>query len=158
MVPDDIQVRQARVPPLIKDEQENYRESERHVADRHGQDRRNIDRATGFIRDAPEETLCAVVSSSKPLTWCVALDEKSAADFLRFECGIVVAPATLRKRRCVGGGPPFFKAGRRVFYEPEPLRIWGLAQRSPNVNSTSELDELARSSRSSRQSGDRHKP
>ena len=72
----------------------------------------------------------------------VALDERAAADFLWQECGVVFRPATLRKRRCVGGGPPFFKAGRRVFYEPEPLRAWGFAQRSPNVTSTSELGEL----------------
>jgi hypothetical protein len=87
------------------------------------------------------------VCSSRPSSWGIALDEKSAADFLWHECGYVIAQATLRKRRCVGGGPPFFKAGRRVFYEPEPLRHWGLAQRSPNVNSTSELDELLRKGR-----------
>ena len=76
------------------------------------------------------------------VNWGNTLDEHTATEFLWLECGIIVAPSTLRKRRCTGGGPPFFKAGRRVFYEPEPLRDWGLAQRSPNVRSTSELDEL----------------
>ena len=81
-------------------------------------------------------------TGSTRLSWSVALDERSATEFLWAECGVVFRPSTLRKRRCVGGGPPFFRAGRRVFYEPEPLRAWGFAQRSPNVNSTSELDEL----------------
>ena len=68
------------------------------------------------------------------------MQQDATAEFLWTECGVKIAAATLRKLRCVGGGPPFFKGyGGRVFYEAGPLKIWGDAQRGPLVNSTSEL-------------------
>lgn len=68
------------------------------------------------------------------------LDEKRAAAVLWDLCGVKIAPGTLKKLRCVGGGPQFFKGfGGRVFYEAGPLQTWGDAQRSPLVSSTSEL-------------------
>lgn len=68
------------------------------------------------------------------------MDEAAASEFLWNECGVKIARATLRKLRCVGGGPPFFKGfGGRVFYEREPSKAWAAKQRGPLVNSTSEL-------------------
>ena len=68
-----------------------------------------------------------------------ALDQAGAAAFLWAECGVKCSPMTLRKLRCVGGGPPFYKVMSRVFYDRDGLRAWGFSRRSPVVNSTSEL-------------------
>ena len=35
-----------------------------------------------------------------------------------------LAPATLTTLRTRGGGPPFVKLGRRVFYRVQDLRAW----------------------------------
>ena len=51
------------------------------------------------------------------------LDVKGAAAYLR------LAPQTLNKLRCVGGSPPYFKAGRRVLYDRAELDIWLDARR-----------------------------
>ena len=51
------------------------------------------------------------------------LDVSAAARFLN------LAPQTLNKLRCVGGSPPFYKAGRRVLYERTELEQWVLARR-----------------------------
>ncbi len=68
------------------------------------------------------------------------LSPQDVPAFLETECGVRLAPSTLRKMRSVGGGPPFYRARRKIFYDPEGTRQWGLAQRSPVVHSTSELD------------------
>jgi hypothetical protein len=39
-----------------------------------------------------------------------------------------LAPATLAKMRCWGGGPPYLKLGRKVLYERSAIAAW-LAQR-----------------------------
>ncbi len=44
------------------------------------------------------------------------LDEEAAADFLK------LSAKTLRKWRCVGGGPVFVKLGRSVRYERSGLQ------------------------------------
>nr|WP_245649157.1 helix-turn-helix domain-containing protein [Sphingomonas mali] len=41
-----------------------------------------------------------------------------AASFLR------LSPRTLEKYRVIGGGPPFYKLGRRVFYKRVDLEDW----------------------------------
>jgi hypothetical protein len=46
-----------------------------------------------------------------------------------------LARSTLAKLRCLGGGPPFIKAGRKVLYRPIDLTNW-LDQR--RVTNTSE--------------------
>ena len=72
------------------------------------------------------------------------MQQDAASAFLWTECAVKIAPATLRKLRCVGGGPPFFKGyGGRVFYESGALEAWGSTQRGPLVNSTSELPSSA---------------
>jgi hypothetical protein len=49
------------------------------------------------------------------------LTEKEASDLLK-QMGAPLEPLTLRKLRCVGGGPSFHLWGRRVRYtEPELL-------------------------------------
>lgn len=48
----------------------------------------------------------------------------SAAQFLTEEHGLPIAAATLRKLRCIGGGPTFCKFGRRVLYCPDQLKTW----------------------------------
>ena len=54
------------------------------------------------------------LSDKKPLY----LSNDEAADFLR------LSPRTLEKLRVVGGGPPFRKFRRRVFYAVEDLQGW----------------------------------
>ena len=43
---------------------------------------------------------------------------QEAADFLR------LSPRTMEKMRVIGGGPPFCKFGRRVFYTLPELEEW----------------------------------
>jgi hypothetical protein len=52
-----------------------------------------------------------------------------------------LSPATLNKLRCVGGGPPFLKLGRRVLYLAEHCRAWRDARR---VRHTSDAARLPR--------------
>lgn len=49
-----------------------------------------------------------------------------------------MAVATLAKFACLGGGPPFHKAGRIPLYPVELLDKWALARLGPVVLSTSE--------------------
>ncbi|MGZ9110959.1 MAG: helix-turn-helix transcriptional regulator [Rhodoplanes sp.] len=50
------------------------------------------------------------------------LDENQAAAELR------VKPTTLRKWRCVGGGPEYVKVGRLARYQPSALRKYKRAR------------------------------
>lgn len=47
-----------------------------------------------------------------------------------------LAPSTLSKLRCVGGGPKFVRLGRSVAYRETDLREW--ADRRPALTSTSD--------------------
>lgn len=69
-------------------------------------------------------------------------DTNAASKFLLDEEGVKLAPGTLRKRRCVGGGPRFYKAAGAVFYSESSLREFAATIRSPEVSSTSELCQL----------------
>jgi predicted DNA-binding transcriptional regulator AlpA len=60
------------------------------------------------------------------------LDTRKAAE----HCGI--GHSTLVKYRVFGGGPPFFKIGRRVVYDPDDLDHWLEERRR---NSTSDRGE-----------------
>lgn len=75
--------------------------------------------------------------------WAEYLPQADASAFLAEVCGLTIAPKTLQKRRVIGGGPPFVRMVSRVFYPRAPLEAWGVAQRSPQVNSTSELNATA---------------
>lgn len=52
---------------------------------------------------------------------------------------ISMAPSTLAKLACIGGGPSFVKAGRYPIYPIEALDSWARERISPLVKSTSEL-------------------
>jgi hypothetical protein len=49
---------------------------------------------------------------------------------------------TLAKIACLGGGPLFRKAGRRVLYKIEDLDQWAQEKISLPIKSTSELNQL----------------
>jgi len=53
------------------------------------------------------------------------------------EMGLPLAPTTLRKMRCVGGGPPFHHYGRTPVYTAPRLREYALSRLSAERSSTS---------------------
>jgi hypothetical protein len=57
----------------------------------------------------------------------VMLDPPAAQSFTR------LAVATLAKMRCLGGGPPFVKAGRKILYRRGDLIAWLQARRVSNT-------------------------
>jgi hypothetical protein len=59
----------------------------------------------------------------------IPLDTESAAPIIGW------ASQTLRNKRVTGGGPPYFKVGRKVLYLPSDLRAFMAARR---VTSTSQ--------------------
>lgn len=63
---------------------------------------------------------------------------RGASAYLLARHGVRIAPATLDKWRCLGGGPEFQKLGRAVFYQPESLDAWIAAQISNPRRSTSD--------------------
>ena len=66
-----------------------------------------------------------------------SLDTREAAAFLT-ERGYKIAPATLNKKRCVGGGPEFELFGRRPLYTEKALLEWVQARTTPLLRSTSD--------------------
>lgn len=62
-----------------------------------------------------------------------AVNTEGAAAYL----GDLFSPATLATMRCRGGGPPFRKVGRRVFYLTTELDEY--LMKHPPVRSTAEL-------------------
>lgn len=58
------------------------------------------------------------------------LDTRDAAERLK------LSDSYLAKLRVLGGGPRYFKLGRRVRYDPDDLTAWA---RSSARNSTSEI-------------------
>ena len=61
-----------------------------------------------------------------------AYSEHRAAWFLD------VSPALLRKKRNVGGGPRFFRMGKKILYKPEDLKAYVESLAANSVASTSE--------------------
>jgi hypothetical protein len=68
----------------------------------------------------------------------------SAAAYLTEKWGIPTSPRTLAKQACVGGGPPFRKAGRVPLYADEDLDQYAREKIGPRVRSTSELSNHSR--------------
>jgi hypothetical protein len=64
------------------------------------------------------------------------LNTQEAARYLA-ERGTPIAEKTLRKLRCVGGGPSFRRWGRLPVYEPEALDRWREEKLSLPKRSTS---------------------
>jgi hypothetical protein len=73
---------------------------------------------TGQTRDLAERRAPAERREHRP-----KLDTGQAAE----HCGL--GHSTLVKYRVFGGGPPFFKLGRRVVYDVDDLDIWLEARR-----------------------------
>lgn len=67
------------------------------------------------------------------------LDQKEASVYLDERWGLMRAPSTLSKLRCVGGGPVFRKFGRFPRYTPTRLDEYAIAQLSPELTSTSQI-------------------
>jgi hypothetical protein len=64
----------------------------------------------------------------------------AASDFLK-SLGIPRTPQTMRKDRCVGGGPKFVRFGTQILYREDWLREWVLTRMSPPMASTSQAAE-----------------
>ena len=65
------------------------------------------------------------------------LSRKEAARFLS-ERGYQIAPATLAKKACVGGGPLFRSFGRKVLYREADLLAWAEGRTTGLRRSTSD--------------------
>ena len=61
-----------------------------------------------------------------------------AADFLA-QRGLGVARTTLAKLRCLGGGPPFHRYGRKILYRPDEILEWADQRISQSHLSTSTM-------------------
>jgi hypothetical protein len=61
-----------------------------------------------------------------------------ASEYLDVVYGITVAPATLAKLACVGGGPRFNKAVRTPLYPREELDAWAAERLGKLKRSTSD--------------------
>jgi hypothetical protein len=69
------------------------------------------------------------------------LRRADAARYIREVHGIPCAMATLAKYACVGGGPPFRKAGKFPIYSRDDLDAWAHQRLGKLIHSTSELGD-----------------
>ncbi|WP_374623140.1 hypothetical protein [Devosia sp.] len=60
--------------------------------------------------------------------------------YLRATFGIEIAPATLAKYACLGGGPALVYFGRVPLYELSALNEWAEARLGARVQSTSDRE------------------
>ena len=67
-------------------------------------------------------------------------DRKQASQFLT-EQGYKIAPATLAKLACIGGGPTFVSFGRRPLYLESDLLAWAQSRTTGPRRSTSDPGE-----------------
>lgn len=65
------------------------------------------------------------------------LRRAQAAEYIVANFGFPVSKKSLAKWACVGGGPPFRRAGRFPLYDPEDLDAWAEAKIGPLQTSTS---------------------
>ena len=66
------------------------------------------------------------------------LTPSEASDRLNEQHGIKRKPVTLAKLRCLGGSPPYFKAGRSILYPQDDLDDWAKELLGDIQTSTSE--------------------
>jgi len=66
------------------------------------------------------------------------LRRKAAGEYLKSKFGFG-SEKTLAKLACLGGGPPFHKAGPAALYEAAELDAWALAKIGPAQASTSDV-------------------
>ena len=71
------------------------------------------------------------------------LTPPEASAYLKEKHGVRRTPATLAKLRVVGGGPPFRKLNRSVFYAPADLAAWSEKSLGTVRNSTSDVGRAA---------------
>lgn len=67
-----------------------------------------------------------------------AFKRPKASRYLEYRYGITVAPATLAKLACRGGGPPFYKSVRTPMYPRDQLDAWAVERLGPLRRSTSD--------------------
>lgn len=65
----------------------------------------------------------------------------NASKYLDYKFGIQIAPATLAKLACIGGGPAFFKSVRTPLYPREELDRWATERLGKLKTSTSQEDD-----------------
>lgn len=66
------------------------------------------------------------------------LRRTEASAYLLQRHGVTMAPRTLAKLACIGGGPAFRRDGRIPVYDRSELDRWALARLGEPVSSTSE--------------------
>jgi hypothetical protein len=66
---------------------------------------------------------------------------KEASAYLYEVHGVQLAPATLNKLRCVGGGPSYYKDGKFPGYTGEFLDCFAVARKGAPRSSTSDTGE-----------------
>lgn len=66
------------------------------------------------------------------------LKTAEASEYLAIVHGVSVAPATLNKMRCCGGGPAFQKFGKFPLYQPADLDEWVAARMGGRQRSTAD--------------------
>jgi hypothetical protein len=69
------------------------------------------------------------------------LRRKLAAEYLELRWGITIAPSTLAKWACIGGGPNFQRVNRTPLYSLVGLDAWALQKLGPTINNTSQVVE-----------------
>ena len=67
-----------------------------------------------------------------------------ASEYLRETYGISRTVTTLNRLATEGGGPPFRRHGRRVFYEAKEIDAWVKDTLTPNAPSTAEHNQYER--------------
>lgn len=78
----------------------------------------------------------SIAEALRPTADEIYLNRGEAAMFCR-ERGLPVAPTTLAKLACIGGGPAFFRfGGRRVLYRAADLSAWIRTRSAPLTRST----------------------
>jgi hypothetical protein len=70
------------------------------------------------------------------------LRRREASEYLFLHHGVTVAPATLAKYACIGGGPKYRSFNRRPIYHPEDLDAWVGERLTPLRRSTSDIAPL----------------
>ena len=63
---------------------------------------------------------------------------------LKDEFNIDRKSSTLVRLRCTGGGPPFHRINRDVYYKPSAVRQWAIELISPPLRSTSDTAPATR--------------
>ena len=66
---------------------------------------------------------------------------REASAYLNEVHGVQLAPATLNKMRCVGGGPSYYMDGRFPGYTDEFLDSFAVARKGAPRSSTSDTGE-----------------